>query len=651
MGVHGHVCTAAQRRRANVARVCRLWLSLVAVSCSFDTQPIFDAHLGADQLADVSVGGRQAASPADEGAPAVTSQTTDTVTLDRMACTPGETSCRDANTLSICAADGQSSSKQTCVGGCNERAAGPACNVCSPGELLGCAGSGTVRRCKSDGTGTDTVMCPNGCSAGTCSGTCVPGTTDCADDNTLRTCDAQGVHVTQGCAQGCSAAQSGAACNACPANTTACEGQDSVACDVHGQLASRTPCVHGCEAATGQCMPVQLMPSNLPADTCAAQAADDLEVTGVTTLNTDTGCSNVVRQSAGAPEICVVRHRDIHVLVGATLKASGGRALALVATRDLSIEGVLSVAAHAAVAGPGALASGAGVGQDAVVVGSPGSGGPGSGGPGSGGMDAPANVAGGGAGHAVKGGAGGAVSNGCNGNGCSQPGGAGGMPYGSEHLVPLQGGSRGGHNSGAAMSGRRATPGAGGGALQLVSCADLSLGAQAIVDASGGGGGGGLPGPNDNNPAGAGAGGGSGGAILIEAMRVSVHAGAVVVANGGGGGGGATPSRTISTGTGMGMGNQTITLPGAAGLAGQDGQRSAVAAAGGTAGGPGSLAGAAGGTSGAAASGGGAVLPPGAAGGGGAAAGFIRINTMSGTANLSGTVLSPHATTGTAGAG
>jgi hypothetical protein len=620
------------------ARALRSWqlLLIITAACSFDTQPIFDSR--SDPTSDAGPGiGQQPLAQPDSGSARMDAGPP--ISID---CTPGELSCRDANTLLTCGPDGSPKNTESCASGCNERGAGvAACNVCMPGSVLGCSDLLSVRRCKADGSGEDNVLCPIGCSNGTCTGTCVPGATSCVDTGTLRTCDALGGMVDRACADGCNTSAGVAACRVCAPNSVICRGQDSVQCSANGQVATAVRCAHGCDAASGQCLSSRLLPSNLPAATCEAQAAGDVELSGSAALDTDTGCTDVVQQAGSAPEICVVRHRDIHVLPGAVITVTGSRALALVATRSLDIEGSISVAAHAGVAGPGGLASGAGVGRNGVGLGSsmvPDA------------IDTPANAGGGGGGHGVKGAAGGDAPGVCNGNSsCADPG-AGGAVYGTEPLVPLQGGAQGGRNSAATASSRQATPGAGGGAIQLVSCADLTIGAQAAVEASGGGGGGGFPGTTDasNDTPGAGAGGGSGGAILIEAVRVAVQRGAILVANGGGGGGGAVRAVTSGGSNGGGM---PMTRAAAPGLAGQDGRRSGIAAAGGQPGGTGSLPGGAGGTANPPTPGGTSTQPEDAAGGGGGAAGRIRVNTQATPVDLTGIVVSPRATTGVAASG
>lgn len=91
---------------------------------------------------------------------------------------------------------------------------------------------------------------------------------------------------------------------------------------------------------------------------------------------------------------------------------------------------------------------------------------------------------------------------------------AGGVPYGTQDLIPLVGGSAGGTSSGG-------NGGHGGGAIQIVSGVGIVVGETGIINMGGGG-------------SGSYGGGGSGGAVLLEAPSVTVRG--VLAANGGSGG-------------------------------------------------------------------------------------------------------------------
>jgi hypothetical protein len=158
-----------------------------------------------------------------------------------------------------------------------------------------------------------------------------------------------------------------------------------------------------------------------------------------------------------------------------------------------------------------------------------------------------------------------------------------GTTYGTSTLTPLVGGSAGGENCGL---------GAGGGAVQIVAGVSISVRQSGSISAPGGGGC---------------SGGGSGGAILLEAPSVQI-AGSVA-ANGGSGGAASN---------------------GVAGTAGSTGAPGASGGAGTAMGGSGSA--------GSTINGGPGTYASGSGGGGGGGAGRIRINTMTGSAAITGTV-------------
>jgi hypothetical protein len=225
-------------------------------------------------------------------------------------------------------------------------------------------------------------------------------------------------------------------------------------------------------------------------------------------------------------------------------------------------------------------------------------GGPGKGVPGRSDMQGvDTGIAGGGGSFCGAGGAGGKAT--------ATNGGAG-ATYGTPSLVPLVGGSAGGPGS--------LFPGAGGGAIQLVAGTSLDVGSTGSIWA---GGGAGADGTDDGNYVSNG--GGSGGAVLIESPTVTV-AGTIAVNGGGGGGGGGGETDALD-----GANSATAATGGRPGTTGAGGNGSAGATVTGAAGGLGDALG--------------GDYSPGAGGGG---AGYIRINTSSGVATLTGT-LSPAA--------
>jgi hypothetical protein len=241
-----------------------------------------------------------------------------------------------------------------------------------------------------------------------------------------------------------------------------------------------------------------LIPSNLPMETCLVDGISDLIVDIETRIDTDADCDEVLEQTGGGPEICLKRFHDVTVPSDSLIRVSGSRALALVATGSMIVDGFIYARAVLSTSGPGASSLPAGRGED--------------------GQD---GRGGGGAGHGSSGGLGGGVV-------------AAGISYGAPTLVPLQGGSSGGASFAVEDGNLQSLPGGGGGgALQLVSCTHLEV--RGTIDVSGGGGRGWMELPT---PTIGGSGGGSGGGLLIEALDVAVRG--TILAFGGGGGGGST---------------------------------------------------------------------------------------------------------------
>jgi hypothetical protein len=204
--------------------------------------------------------------------------------------------------------------------------------------------------------------------------------------------------------------------------------------------------------------------------------------------------------------------------------------------------------------------------------------------------------------------------------GVGGPGGAASAaakPYGSSDLRPLLGGSSGGTANGGG--------GAGGGAIQISAMGAISVIGDAYITTGGQGG--------ASCINGACSAGGSGGAILLEGTTVNVAG--ILAANGGAGGSG-------SGGGSDALPLMTSQLPSEApggpatdsSAAGGNGSAGSV-----TAGSPG-LAGTE------------STTKPGGSisGGGGGGAGWIRVNTPSGMATLTG-ILSPNTTTSCASQG
>ena len=330
----------------------------------------------------------------------------------------------------------------------------------------------------------------------------------------------------------------------------------------------------------------------------------DLDVTSDHTIDTGAACTTVVTQTTGVHEICVLRYANVRIAAGATLHVVGVRALALVATNAITIDGALDASAHHLFGGPGEFASGPGAGGDTADT---------------------ANTAGasggaGGGGHASSGAPGGDACVNVGG----EHGGPGGGVIGVPSLVPLTAGSRGGHQTTSDF-------GAGGGAIELVGCQKLVLGQTGVIAANGGGGGAGRCIDSASCKLNAGGGGGAGGGILIEAQHLAMATGAAIVANGGGGGAGA----------GLETSNCNTCFDGSDGM---DGTITSTPAPGGS----GKFYGGSGGAGSAAPQPGATVPQTCFAGDGGGAVGRIRINLPAGVTLPSGGILiSPQPSLGT----
>jgi hypothetical protein len=300
-------------------------------------------------------------------------------------------------------------------------------------------------------------------------------------------------------------------------------------------------------------------------------------------------------QAAGNPDLFVLRVRDFLVGPNTRLAVLGTRALVVLASGEISIDGILEVSASGSTGGPG--------GYDGGGRGGAGSGPGGGGGGENGGSLGTSSGGGGGGGSGANGGAGGL---GGTSDAISPPVGpaAGGAGTTDRTLHPLHGGSGGGGGSAAGDNG-----GGGGGALQLSAATAIQVWGSIIAVGGGGG-----RGKATGTDFGAGSGGGGGGAVLLEAPVINVVG---YIAFGGGGGGGAGGDAASPTD----------------GAAGQPGQPNGVAAAGGGPGHSSEGGGGAGGAAGAAAAAGGAGGWNG--GGGGGAAGRALFATSTGQASLS----------------
>jgi hypothetical protein len=293
---------------------------------------------------------------------------------------------------------------------------------------------------------------------------------------------------------------------------------------VNGRYEQVEVCALGCKVDEARCY--TFTASNV-ADGALDFAAGDLviDASGNQTLDVTSGILSTgsfpgdvlvstETQAAGNPELFIIRCRNFTIGPNTRLAVVGTRALVVLASGEISIEGVLEVSADGSTGGPGGFGGGA---RDTV--------GYGPGGGGGGGKSGTDSAGGGGGGNGVPGGAGG-IGGGA-GAAAAGPGTA------DRTLRPLYGGSGGGGGAAAGDPG-----GGGGGAVQLSAAVRVQVTVSGSIRALGGGGGRGTaPTLSDF---GAGAGGGSGGSVLLEAPDVTVT-GSIAMGGGGGGGGGGTP--------------------------------------------------------------------------------------------------------------
>jgi hypothetical protein len=303
----------------------------------------------------------------------------------------------------------------------------------------------------------------------------------------------------------------------CVPGTGMCTNGSLQTCDSTGHWSAPTTCALGCYTDGTRCWDVD--PSNglaVALDDARTQA--DVSLTDGAQFDTHTGLvvngngnpvtvkSVVVTQPSGYPAIRVF---EVGSLTMGSALVIGDDAFAIVADRDISISGVITLDTPIDQSAPGAFgAFGSSCAGASVSVSTryPGSGGgsfsvllPGA----RGGNNPPNN-----------GGAAGTAAN--------------------RTLVPLAGGCAGGLITFAGAKG-----GTGGGAVQIVSRTLIKVTGNGVINAGGGG----APGATGNDVGGGG--GGSGGGVLLEAPSVTlIGSSAGIAVNGGGG------SANCSTGQG-----------------------------------------------------------------------------------------------------
>jgi hypothetical protein len=346
--------------------------------------------------------------------------------------------------------------------------------------------------------------------AGTCIAvTCTAGAfTECRGDVEVR-CNATGnnMEVVQ-CERGCDAAADG--CRLCNPGETACTNGKVATCDGAGSVTSTTDCPLGCFESEPRCR--QIQPSNGLASFADMVAnPPDLDLNDAT-LDTSTGllADNGVdvpvpnflapaTQNGPAIRVLVVDKLNIQRLA----VDGGGQALAIVATGDVSVTGLVQIAPGSGrFEAPGCSGGNGVYAYDCVDV---------------------VSGAGGGA-NATNGGKGGDVT------APGRVGGAGGIAAGTAQLTPLRGGCSGGGVNGPA--GGEGSYGMGGGALQITSGTKISVGG--IISAKGQDGGADYYYQRNGFWE---SGGGAGGSVLLEAPIVMLDGSAQLLASGGTGAG------------------------------------------------------------------------------------------------------------------
>jgi hypothetical protein len=387
---------------------------------------------------------------------------------------------------------------------------------------------------------TSTRSCTTVCSAtqpcNSCcgaSGTCVPGTAGDVACVTLQagqpaqpTCEAPGM-----CAQ-C------AGKNACGDGVSYGTALNSSYTCTMGLLSTMgLPCAFGCDGTTGQCK--DLVAANQAG--AHLQTGDHFTCTGAQSTSLvalsgtsgdmivfNTSVPSVTKNGAtvdalwgtaytptgGGTSVIVAHVKGVSLGPGTSVMVSGTHALVLLVDLGVDIGGpvapatVIDLSAHyssIAIPLPGPGSTTAGQGGSGTVTNESG---------------------GGGGGHGVAGGAGGA-------SGTTATLAPGGVAYGNPFVLEA-GASGGGIDSDHA--------GKGGGGLQITTCGDIAIGANVLINGSGGGGTAAVPGTVGGlEPPAGGYGGGSGGTILLEGATASSLEGALVV-NGGGGGEGGIPN-------------------------------------------------------------------------------------------------------------
>ncbi|MCP4678026.1 MAG: hypothetical protein GY854_21430 [Deltaproteobacteria bacterium] len=292
----------------------------------------------------------------------------------------------------------------------------------------------------------------------------------------------------------------------CVSENCDCSGLDTNSDDVSSDDAGEE----------GAAYELPFQPSNVDVDLPPSEAINDIIFRGDSCaysggeINTDTcelecvdidDAACVIATQSDETEIAVLIAAKFEIDENIRVKITGQRPLMLISTDEVNIRGTL-MALDDIYSNKGHAG-----GYNCTSA----SGAQNGNGPGGGGAGYDSAGAGGG-GYCGFGGQGGEGEDGL------QSPGEGGSSYGNAEIIPLKGGSAGG-------KGPQQYGGGGGGAIQIVSAASISVHSLGIISM-----------PGNHGDANAGNGGGSGGAILLEAPEVEISG--VLAVNGGGAGAG-----------------------------------------------------------------------------------------------------------------
>jgi hypothetical protein len=345
-------------------------------------------------------------------------------------------------------------------------------------------------------TGTTSATSSSTTSASTTSD---PTTSSTTSEPTSTTDDATGSTESSTSGDTTGGSSTGEEVTCTPNAAIDCTDDELTVCNDDGDAQLTSACAMGCHDSEIRCN--DLDPSNgLATLLDAAAGAQPLDLGTDATIDTQSGAVTVDENPVVLASVLVPGTPDIRVFAVASLTAqdvtvvrgANRPALAFVSDGDVQINGTFSLSALNSSPGAGVVNSGGCQGGDQVVSGNDG--------------NTAASGAGGGGFGTIGARGGNAVA-----QTASATGGDPGSTVGTATLVPL----RGGCDSGVVGASLRGT---GGGAIQISSRTQITIGGILAANGS-----------SD-------AGGGSGGGILLEAPIVSVSGN--VVANGGGGGGG-----------------------------------------------------------------------------------------------------------------